>query len=335
MKRYLVIRPGAIGDAIVALPVVQRLQACFPGAYTELVVGGPAARLLAGRCEASAVSSFDEARWAALFSPDMPAEVRSFLRTFSAIILYLAVPGVDLQQRLTAALGIRVILWPPLPPPETRLPISLHLQGALTPLGISLRMEWPRLALTAEDCAFAEGYWRSHGLPADRRQPVVAIHPGSGSAKKNWPAARYVELANRLQREYQARILVVAGPADEAARRELLAHWSGEPPLVTGSLTLPQVASLLARCRCLVGNDSGIAHLAAALGAPTVAIFGPSDPLVWVPAGPVATVIAPQVSCAPCPPEQRRFCPRLACLESIGVEEVYAQARHISISPGI
>ena len=326
--RYLLMRPGAIGDAIVALPVVQRLKACFPGAHVQLVVGGQAAELLSGRCEADAVSSYEEARWAALFAQDPTPEARAFFRTLTGMILYLAGKGDDLGQRLAAALGIEVIVWPPSPPLGARLPISLHLQGALASLGIHPRLEWPRITLTAGDRAFAEEYWRSHSLPISH-QPAVALHPGSGSSKKNWPAARYAELAGLLHREHGARILILVGPADETPLREMLANWRGEPPVVVEGLTLPQVASLIARCRCLVGNDSGLAHLAAALGVPTVVIFGPTDPVIWAPAGPAVAAIAAQAPCAPCSPEQRRSCSRLDCLESIGVQQVYSQCATI------
>jgi len=325
-QRYLLIRPGAIGDAIVTLPVVQRLKARFPGAYVELVVSGQATDLLHGRCEATEVSNYDDVRWAALFSRELSPAMRAFFQGFTAIILYLAEQRTNSARRPASGLGTKVITWRSLPPPTVPTPISLHLQGALVPLGITPRAVPPLLALTAADRAFAKDFWRTHRLPEDRWRPVVAVHPGSGSARKNWPAVNYIELAKRLRRSHNARILVVAGPADEVAVAALLANWAGDPPVIARELTLAQVGSVLARCACLVGNDSGIAHMAAALGVPTVAIFGPTDPRIWAPQGPDVSVAAPRTPCTPCTSEARRLCPDTSCLQNISVEQVYAYA---------
>ncbi len=289
MRRCLIIRPGAIGDAIVTLPAAQRLRES--GAQVHLVVGGSAAELLRGRCAAEVVSSFDEARWAALFAPALPAEMRAFLEGFAAILVYLADAASPLVLPLRS-LATRVVLWPAFP--ATPQPIALHLQEALNPLGLAAEPCWPSIRLTAADIAFAEGFWRDQGLPVGSEIPVIALHPGSGSPRKNWPAERYAALAARLARERHARLLVVAGPADEAAWQVLRGQWADEPPLVLESRSLAQVGALLARCHLLIGNDSGIAHLSAALGVPTLALFGPTDPRVWAPQGPRAAVIAPE-----------------------------------------
>lgn len=313
--RYLIVRPGAIGDAIVTLPVIQNLRAHFADARIELVVGGAAEELLRGRCAADQVSSFDEARWAALFASDISA-ARELMHGFQHIIFYV----VDNAQsiRLRAALGERLILWPPLPPADAPAPIGQHLQGALASLGIAPSAAFPAITLTPEDHEFARQYWRARNLES---KPVIALHPGSGSAQKNWPASRYAELAALLKRD-GACLLVIAGPADDAPLKALRERLSSEL-LTTEGLTLPQAAALLARCRCLVGNDSGIAHLAAAMGVPTLTIFGPTDPVIWAPSGPAVTILAPSAPCAPCAPEKRRACVTLECLASISVDQFY------------
>ena len=316
---YLILRPGAIGDAIVTLPVIQNLRDHFPAARIELVVGGAAAGLLRGRCAADQVSSFDEARWAALFAPDAFA-AREMLQGFRHTLFYVA-DGAP-AARLRAALGERLIVWPPLPPADAPAPIGQHLQGALASLAIAPTAAFPAITLTPEDQEFARRYWRAHDLA---EQAVIALHPGSGSAQKNWPASRYAELAALLQND-GARLLIVAGPADDAPLKALRERLSGEL-LTSEGLSLPQVAALLAGCRCLVGNDSGIAHLAAAMGVPTLTIFGPTDPVVWAPSGPAVIILAPRVPCAPCAPEKRRSCVTLECLASIRVDQVYKSVR--------
>jgi len=251
----------------------------------------------------------DEARWAALFAPDLPAEMRSFLEGFAAILVYLADTASPLALPLRSQ-ATQVVVWPAFP--ATPQPIALHLQGALGPLGLSTAPRWPSIRLTKADAAFAEGFWRDHGLPVGTA-PVIAVHPGSGSPRKNWPAERYAMLAARLARARQARFLVGGGPADEVACQALRRQWAGEPPLLLEHLSLAQMGALLARCHLLIGNDSGVAHLSAALGVPTLALFGPTDPRVWAPQGPRAAILAPEQ-------------PSDVGLEGITVELVYAKA---------
>ena len=116
---------------------------------------------------------------------------------------------------------------------------------------------------------------------ANRQDLDVIIQPGSGSPKKNWPLARFEELAVRLA-EQGYRVRWCLGPAEE--------EWLRRPDALP-ALSLEELAGVLAGARLFVGNDSGISHLAAATGCPTVAIFGPTDPSVWKPAGPRAHVL--------------------------------------------
>ena len=119
-------------------------------------------------------------------------------------------------------------------------------------------------------------------LPPD----FIAIHPGSGSPAKNWPAARFAALARTLS---PARPwLLVQGPADAAAAA-LLAREPGA--VAARELPARALGALLAHAGLYVGNDSGVTHLAAACGAPTLALFGPTDPAQWAPVGPRVTVI--------------------------------------------
>ncbi|HEY6548414.1 MAG TPA: glycosyltransferase family 9 protein [Vicinamibacteria bacterium] len=117
----------------------------------------------------------------------------------------------------------------------------------------------------------------------------LALHPGSGSARKNWPAERFVTLAGRLARDRPC--LVIEGPADEGVTLPFHASRA----VFARGLPLRALGGLLARAGLYVGNDSGVTHLAAAFGAPTLALFGPTDPQIWSPLGPrVRVVRAPQ-----------------------------------------
>lgn len=118
----------------------------------------------------------------------------------------------------------------------------------------------------------------------------IAFHPGSGSPRKNAPAELFAELVRALSPT--APWLLIEGPADEVAA----AAVASVPGAVrTGALSLHALAVVLSRASLYVGNDSGVTHLAAALGVPTIALFGPTEPRNWAPVGPrVAVVAAPQ-----------------------------------------
>ena len=124
----------------------------------------------------------------------------------------------------------------------------------------------------------------------------MAIHPGSGGEHKNWLPERWRDLGRwLLERPEPVRLLLVAGEADGKIAADLRAAW--EPLagpgrlLVAENLPLPQVSALLERARLFVGHDSGISHLAAAVGAPCVLLFGPTDPDVWAPPYPFVRVL--------------------------------------------
>jgi ADP-heptose:LPS heptosyltransferase len=120
--------------------------------------------------------------------------------------------------------------------------------------------------------------------PSPRDRGMAALAPGSGGPSKNWPRERFAELASLLERRALS-VSWITGPAEEE---------TAAPPGARGwrNLPLPVLAAGLSRCRLYVGNDSGVTHLAAASGCPTIALFGATDPLVWSPRGKAVRVIA-------------------------------------------
>jgi ADP-heptose:LPS heptosyltransferase len=120
---------------------------------------------------------------------------------------------------------------------------------------------------------------------------VAAIHPGSGSEKKNWPVAKFAALARWFVDELAMQLVVVHGEADERAATGLIERLESRAVTVAHGLKLPELAAVLERCGLFVGNDSGITHIAAAVGAPTIALFGPASTPVWAPTGERVRVI--------------------------------------------
>lgn len=116
----------------------------------------------------------------------------------------------------------------------------------------------------------------------------VAVHPGSGGSRKCWPVSSFAAVI-RLLRRLDRRVLLLGGPADHE-RIEILQQEQSTPTMLLDAPLL-EVARHLCQCGCYLGNDSGITHLAALLGVPTIAMFRASDPAVWHPVGPSVMVL--------------------------------------------
>jgi ADP-heptose:LPS heptosyltransferase len=137
----------------------------------------------------------------------------------------------------------------------------------------------------------------------------AVIHPGSGSPRKNWTG--FAAVTRWWQRLARSPVVLLRGPAEV----ERSANTDCGADIVLEGLTLPQVAAILRRARLYVGNDSGISHLAAAVGATGLALFGPTDPSVWAPRGlHLQTLHAPE----PC----RQCGPEVLCLHRLPVDRV-------------
>jgi len=274
--RFLVLRGGAIGDLILTLPVLQALRAQWPDATIELVGYPRTNDLVAAAGLADQTHSLDTAGIAQLYIPDvdLPLEMARWLGDFSLAIHFLADEDGLISKNLDAYLP-QVISRSPMPPPGVHA--SDHYLSALEELALFESGLAPRIIALADS----------------RETAPVAIHPGSGGAHKNWPLERYLELARHIETRHRLPVVWVLGEADRELASALTAaetEGGGTPRERIDNLPLAELARVLAGCRLFVGNDSGPAHLAAAVGTPVVALFGPTDPAQWAPRGPQVAV---------------------------------------------
>ncbi len=332
-RRILVIRPGALGDVLLTLPALQALQEAFPQAEIEVMGNLAVLQWLPGRSVVAAVSSFDRVDLAGLFqSSGVVADcLQSYLAQFDWILSY-AVPPERLFARNLSRLARGIVLsFDARPRPDLCMHMSLHLQQPLRELGVSVCTEPPRLRLTAADPQETARWWVDHALGDE---PVLAVHPGSGSPAKNWLAERFAAVARHLHRERGVGILLISGPADDRAVGNVQRALDGVDYVLLHDPPLPLLAAILARCWAYLGNDSGVSHLAAAVGVPTVAIFGPTDPDVWAPRGASVRVVRGSAACAPCSLEQRQACQQRVCLGAISTAEVFGLLQGVALTPG-
>lgn len=282
MERIAVIRPGALGDTILTLPALAALREAFAGAKLTFAGNAAVLTLLASGHYADAVLSSDDPALMPLFVPlEQPSpQLMAHFGDLDLAVLWLrdsATVAENLRQ-----MGARAVIAAPSRPPQGSLQhAGDYLLATLAPVlagRVGRRAAaHAHLSPGAEQRAFANRFWRQHGLAG---RAVVAIHPGSGGRCKCWPAARFAALADLLAGRGIATMLV-AGPADDAVAGAFTAALRSAQPIPVAGLPVPELAAVLAQCTAFVGNDSGVSHLAAALGVPTVAIYGPTDPLVW------------------------------------------------------
>jgi heptosyltransferase-2 len=169
----------------------------------------------------------------------------------------------------------------------------------------------------------AQGLLREHGTRADR--PLVALCPGSTNSRaKRWPAERFAALADMLMERVDADIVLIGAREELDISEEVVRLMRVRPAVVTGKTDLSQTAAVLSAADLLVTNDTGPAHVAAAVGCPVVVIFGPTNPATTRPFSPLAEVVRRPPDCAPC---MLRDCPiDHRCMTAIPTEEVFERA---------
>lgn len=297
-ERFVLIRPGALGDALLTFPALALLRHARPAAHITFVARGDVLPLALASGLADAGSPYDAPMWAALFAEDPPTSgpARDILAG-STVVAWLGDDVDGTVARNLVALGaMRAIIAPGKPALGARTYMALALAGTLSPLGIAvpetrdaLLPLLPRLTPSLEDEHEAAAMWRTLGLAADVRQ-VVALHPGSGGAAKRWPPARFAALAGALA-AVGSTPLLIEGPQDAAIVGEVRTQFEIQRSgtaialAVARGLGVGALAALLTRCAAYVGNDAGVSHLAGLVSVPIVALFGPTEPAVWASLG--------------------------------------------------
>lgn len=304
----LIYHSGALGDFITTIPALRFWENRHTGEKFVLL-GKPAVGEFAkdiGLIDETL--DVDSSRFLPLFSDDFSSQAEELLAQFNTAILF-AAPDSPIINTIRQS-TIHSLYWqPPFPATDNRLHISdYHLSLFADPQ--SLGTEAKKTCIVPSAAFIKKSF---DILPANCSP--VALHPGSGSRKKNWPFERYLSLADAVRKK-GLRILWLIGPAEEG-----LCVPSNDS--IVSNRPFALCAALLSRCRAFVSNDSGITHLAAGVGCRTIALFGPSDQQIWAPRGRNVCIIYKNPVCSPC--HRSATAPTLcdsSCLNAITVEEV-------------
>jgi ADP-heptose:LPS heptosyltransferase len=270
IRRVLVIFPGALGDLMCLMPALAAISRRHPGALVELMARVELARFVAGRSVVARAHSIDAREVGALFGDETSGDARQFFGEFDRIYSFFASDDARFRERLAATSDAEVSFHSFRPGGEGHVS-----QGYLKAVGEDASMLDARIEPTSDDLAAARVLLESRCDVSN----LIVIFPGSGSLAKNWPADKFTALASTLSK--RASVAVIIGPAEAAI--EPIFREAGVA--VLKDLELPTVAAIASIASAFVGNDSGVAHLAAAVGATGVVIFGPTDPVRWRPIG--------------------------------------------------
>jgi ADP-heptose:LPS heptosyltransferase len=270
--RILVIRGGAIGDFILTLPALAALRDRFPEAHIEVLGYPHIAQLALAGGVVDRVHPIESRGLAGFFAEggSLDWATAGYFAGFDLIVSYLFDPDDIFKSNVALCSRAQFIQGPHRPNEAERLHATQVYLKPLERLAIFDADATPRLRLP---------------VGAPHPQPLLAIHPGSGSPSKNWPELNWSELLLRLVTETSAGVLLVGGEAEGDRLERLAAALPPERVQVARSLPLVELAGQLQRCALFLGHDSGITHLAAALGLPAIVLWAHTIPEIWRPQG--------------------------------------------------
>jgi len=270
--KILVIRGGAIGDFILTVPAIAALRRQFPETHIEILGYPHIAKLALEANLVDEVKSIEAGALAGFFARNgtLSVELMKYFSQFNIIISYLYDPDLIFQNNVLTCTKANFIVGPHRPDESKKIHATKLFLRPLETLAIYGVDEVPRLNLASD---------------ATHPPRRIALHPGSGSDKKNWPEANWAQLIELILSSTDVNLLIVGGEAEGERLQRLAAALPPSRVTVAQSLPLPDLGRLLQGCIGFVGHDSGISHLAAAVGLPTLILWGNSVEEIWRPQG--------------------------------------------------
>ncbi|EMG35969.1 ADP-heptose:LPS heptosyltransferase [Desulfocurvibacter africanus PCS] len=303
LRRILVCLRYGIGDVVMETPALRALRRASPRAHITALGAAPATELVArnqGVDDVVDVQGFGLWHWGDYGDAAATARVERWLdeRNFDAVL--------DVSHAVTC---VRLALWRRgglfLDSVEGSLPAILTRNGSGQDAVIEdIRRGWglelnpansPGLALEQDEREDATLILRGLDLPEDGQ--VVAVSAVASSPLKRWPEDRLARVADMVADELGRPVLILAGPEAEDAQRVFAAMRRQDRARLANCLPLRITAAVLARCLALVCNDTGLLHMAAAVGTPALAVFGPTDPRIYLPRHAGCVAVEPGVAC--------------------------------------
>ena len=328
--RVLVTRLRYLGDIILTTPAVAALKDRYPDVEIYYCAERPYDEILEGNPDLAGIVRLDKGMRGtmrtvlALRRLRFIAAIDLFYNPRSAWLLFFA--GIPIRLGGSRRMRRRLYTHVHAARPGTRSAILHHLE-AFRLLDVEPKDTLPRVYLAEEEREAGRRLLEETVGGRRAGEPVIAFHAGGTWPAKRWAPESFATLARLLRERLHAKVFAITGPGEEALARRVR-DAAPDAVSVLARQTLRGIAAVIASSSAVVANDGGIMHLAVALGKPTVAILGPTEPDVWFPyegKGPFA-VVTRRRGCAPC---HRHYCESLECLVEITPEEVLARGEEI------
>lgn len=299
MMRILVVTLSNLGDVVLTLPVFESLARAFGDCRIDVIVGKPAAELFNGHPRIGKVTVYEKrSSW---------AQKTALLRAVRSERYDLI---IDLKYSMLGLLGgarRRNRYFRPKPKKAHKALVHLSALDGIAP-------------------AFAgRGFLRVAERGPDAKLILAAV--GSKSSTKIWPSDYFARVLDRLALQDGYEIKLIGSAAERPEAQAVMDHMTAPALDLTGQTPLPKLVDMISRASLVITNDSAPLHISDALGVPTVALFGPTDPRKYGPRDPRSLVAKKTLFCAPCEKAQCRF--QRECLTELMPDSVYRQAKQI------
>ena len=328
-KRILVVKLDHVGDVLLATPVFANLRQAYPNAELHALAGKWSRVVLENHPAVDEVIAYNSPFFCR--AGEQPTRLPAAIRLYR----HLRRQKYDLVVELRGdwrSVGFACLRIAPKQIGRAPLQVAHKLGFArfrgthetvrnldiLNRAGIPTPVQTPMFLITAVDEKWAADFLAARGITA---QPLVAIHPGSPVALKRWRPERYAELADWLVAQKRAEIIFVGVHAEMPIIAQIQALMQAKATNIAGETSLTQLASILHACQLFIGNDSGPMHLAAAVGTPTIGLYGPGDPGRFGPVGAQCQTLRRKLDCPPCLGTSCRFGGE-GCMSEIQVADV-------------
>jgi heptosyltransferase-2 len=296
--RILVIRGGAIGDFILTLPAIAALRRQFPQAHLEVLGYPHIAQLAVAGGLADRVQPIEARGLAGFFARGgaLEPDLMDYFSEFDLVISYLYDPDEIFKTNVCRCAVGQFIVGPHRPDETERIHATRVYLKPLERLAIFDAENVPRLNVGQASSRSQTSSTILLNQVGDRRDagPALALHPGSGGEKKNWPETKWKELLRDLINRMPVDLLLIGGEVEADRLQNLVKVLPADRVQLAQNLPLCELALRLNDCFGFIGHDSGITHLAAAVGLPTLVLWAETNEEIWRPLGEHVVILREQ-----------------------------------------
>jgi predicted lipopolysaccharide heptosyltransferase III len=337
ISRILVIQLGDIGDVVLTTPTMRTLRQNFVSSTIFIVVHEHARGIMENCPWVDGTMSVEKNKTGLIETITYHRNFLEVLRgerfqltidlragTRGAILSFLSGASMRIGRYSENGTLWRNRLFTHLVRPKNELDqySSLHSLNILAPLGLDIKDTSPALEVPPEKEDRALEILGKAEISSDK--PIIALHPFSRWSYKEWPTQNYIRLIDYIGSRYPVAFVITGAPEERHRAAQILRGSTVNVHNLAGKTSISELPGLLKKCSLLIGIDSAAVHIAASVGTPTIAIFGPSSPTNWAPRGKQHHVVSMNLPCVPC---RRKGCDNSEvsrCLRELDAQEVIA-----------